>query len=489
MMSCASAAVFASMCNAWGKDNEPSFKRPNLVYVYADQMRGSAMGFLGEEPVITPNLDRLASEGLVLTDACVNYPVCVPYRTMLMSGRYSHSNGVITNCFNDGKEMDDSLVWWTDVLHQNGYDVAYYGKWHITMPLRQSQGKQLDGAGRHWLTPNKAHGISHWTIQTNNNHMHNTYLSSDRTADEPQQLEIWTVEHETDLAIKYIQNKDSELRSNDKPFALVMSFNPPHSPCGLVPQKYKDLYQKPPEEYCDGIKNLSPAGTKFGDVYRRQIRNYYAAISGIDDNLGRLFECLKNTGLDENTIIVFTADHGDNLGRHDCWDPKNTPYEEAMRVPFIMRWPGKIPAGRDDLLISTPDIYPTLLNMMGLEDKLPDGLEGTDLSQTILTGNGPRPTSQLYMFVPPHDHRYGRRGVRTHQYTLMLDRGWHGEQILDEVEITLWDRKSDPYQTKNIAADHPELVNRLIREELLPWLTKTNDPWLNGKGNIPTRSR
>ena len=459
--------------------------RANLIYIYVDQMRGSAMGFLGKEPVITPNIDKFASESVVLTDAASNYPVCVPHRTILMSGKYSHSNGVITNCFSDGLEMDNNLVWWTDVLSGNSFDVAYYGKWHISKHIEEYQGEKLEGPSCGWLPPARRHGISHFKIHTGNNHMNNNYVSSEKGPQDVELRDQWTVEHETDLAIDYIKNSDGKLRDSSKPFSLILSFNPPHAPYGPVPEKYKAIYQNPVEEYCENIENLSPAGTKFGDTYRKNIRDYYAAISGIDDNLGRLFTFLEESGNADNTIIVFTADHGDNLGRHDCWDPKNTPYEEAMQVPFIIRWPAKIKPRQDDLLLSSADIYPTLLTMLGVGDKLPKGLEGTDLSETILTGNGPRPTSQLYLHIPTFDHRYGRRGVRTHRYTFMLDRGWHTKDAPKDLSIVLYDRKNDPYQTRNVADENPELVKELIVNELIPWLKHTKDPWLEDRTNFP----
>ena len=147
-----------------------------------------------------------------------------------------------------------------------------------------------------------------------------------------------------------------------------------------------------------------------------------------------------------------------------------------MQIPLMVRFPGKLRPRREDLLISTPDLYPTLLDLMGLGEEIPPEVEGTSHAQLLLTGQGPRPTSQLYLWVPCEQPALGRRGVRTPRHTLVVDRMPDQEE-----ETTLYDNVADPYQLTNIAADQPEVVRRLIREELVPWLRRTDDPWLGGE--------
>jgi N-acetylglucosamine-6-sulfatase len=181
---------------------------------------------------------------------------------------------------------------------------------------------------------------------------------------------------------------------------------------------------------------------------------------------------LDEEGLTEDTIVLFTSDHGNCIGTHGQVS-KNNHYEESMRVPFLVRWPDKIQARQDDLLISTPDLFPTILDLMGFAAEIPQDVEGISRASLFLDDEGERPTSQLYIWVPPGQPEWGRRGVRTHRYTLMISK-MPGEPT----EAVLHDNQEDPYQLENIAAGNPEIVARLVEEELNPWLERTGDPWL-----------
>ena len=134
----------------------------------------------------------------------------------------------------------------------------------------------------------------------------------------------------------------------------MIAMNPPHMPYASVPERYKAIYNDIPLDSLIQRPNIPAAGTKWGDNYRKQIRNYYAMITGVDEQFGRILNVLKKTGLEKNTIVLFSSDHGNCLGIHDQIS-KNNHYEESMRIPFIIRWPGKINPRQDKLLISTPD--------------------------------------------------------------------------------------------------------------------------------------
>ena len=218
--------------------------------------------------------------------------------------------------------------------------------------------------------------------------------------------------------------------------------------------------------------NIPAAGTRWGDYYREQVRHYYAMITGVDEQFGRIVDALDDAGLAENTILVFTSDHGNCLGIHDQMT-KNVPEEESMRIPLLIRYPGKLLPRKEDLLISVPDLYPTLLDLMGLGEEVPPGVEGVSHAELLLTGKGPRPTSQLYLWIPCEQPSMGRRGVRTKQHTLVVD-----HMPGKEEQLILYDNIADPYQLRNIAENQPDVVNRLVREELDPWLRRTEDPWL-----------
>ncbi len=451
---------------------------PNLLVVLPDQMRGSAMGFLGEEPVLTPNLDRFAGQSLVLTQAVANYPVCSPCRAMLMTGMYPHGNGVLGNCNSrtapHGVELRAGERCWSDVLADQGYSLGYIGKWHLDAP----QAPYVDTANNRgelkwneWCPPERRHGFDFWyAYGTYDDHTRPMYWSTDATRDGFHYVDQWGPEHEADLALAYLRNEDGRYRDPDRPFALVVSMNPPHMPYELVPDRYVDLYRGVDVEAWCERPSILPPESRWGAYYREHIRNYYAMVSGVDEQFGRIVAGLEKEGLAEETIAVFTSDHGNSLGMHGERSKPN-PYEECVRVPLMMRWPGRIPPCHDDLLFSAPDVYPTLLDLMGYAGQIPGGVEGQSHAALARGTGGARPTSQFYLRVPPEQPWGGSRGVRTLQHTLVVNCEDGAE------EWVLHDRVQDPHQLRNVAAEQPEVVSALA-VELEEWLGRTGDPWL-----------
>ena len=453
--------------------------QPNLLFVLVDQMRGQAMGFLGEEPVRTPSLDRFASEGLVLNSVSATYPVCSPYRAMLMTGKYPHANRVISNCTSRtapyGVELQEEDLCWSDILKDHDYSLGYIGKWHLDSPQEpyvDCYNNRGETKWNEWCPPHRRHGFDFWySYGTYDHHDRPMYWSTHATRDEFHFVNQWGPEHEADLAIDYLRNEDGTYRDPARPFGLVVSMNPPHMPYDRVPQRYVERYADLSDEQLCTRPNIPPTETEWGDYYRANIRNYFAMITGTDEQFGRILAALEDAGLAEETIVVFTSDHGNCLGIHEKIS-KNNHYEESMRVPFIIRWPGEIEHRRDDLLLSAPDIYPTLMDLMGLEEAIPDAVEGCSYAGVFRGDEGTRPTSQLYLWADPERPAEGRRGLRTCKYTLMVER-----QVGEE-HIALHDNGADPYQLENIAPDNPTLVASLS-EELNRWLQKTNDPWIS----------
>lgn len=455
-------------------------KHPNLVFVFPDQMRGQAMGFLNEEPVFTPCLNRFATQALTLTGAAANYPVCSPYRGMFMTGKYPHANRVLDNCTNQsaafGVELQTGDICWSDILNANGYSLGYIGKWHLDAPHApyiDCSNNEGDVKWNEWCPPHRRHGFDHWyAYGTYDQHTRPLYWDTDAPREGFQYVDQWGPEHEADRAIRYLRNENGQ-RNPDAPFALVVSMNPPHMPYELVPERYGAPYAHLSVEQLCTRPSIPPAGTEWGDYYRTNIRNYYAMITGVDEQFGRILAAIDAAGLAEDTIVVFTSDHGNCLGIHDAIS-KNNHYEESMRVPFVIRWPGRIAAGaRDPLLLSTPDIYPTLLDLMGFGADVPDAVQGASHADILQGKEGPRPTSQLYLWMSARHPSEGRRGVRTERCTLMWSRKGGEERVL------LHDNAADPYQMTDISAERPALVAALT-EEMNGWLRKTGDPWLVG---------
>ncbi len=438
------------------------------------------MGFLGKEPVQTPVLDRFSTESLVLTQAVSNYPVCSPYRGMLMSGRYPHANKVTNNCTSrtapHNCELQKSDRCWSDVLHDRGYSLGYIGKWHLDSP-REPYIDCANNRGElkwnEWCPPERRHGFDYWySYGTYDHHMRPMYWDTDATRQEFKYVDQWGPEHEADLAIKYLRNEGGRYRKNAQPFGLVVSMNPPHMPYSAVPDRYVERYgDATADELLKDQPALPPAGTKMGDYARKHAKQYYAMITGVDEQFGRILAALDEAGLADDTIVVFTSDHGNCLGIHGH-TAKNVHHEESLIVPFLIRWPGKIGARRDDLLLSVPDIYPTLLDLLGMDADVPEAVDGVSYADLFLSGEGARPTSALYGRAIYNRPDMGERGVRTDRYTLMLD-----QESGKPMRIVLHDNQADPHQLKNIAGQNLDVVDTLIRDELLPWLRKAGDPW------------
>ncbi len=456
--------------------------QPNLVFVFADELRQQAIGIMGQDPVVTPNIDAFGAQSLVLTQAVSNCPICSPYRGMLFTGKYPVSNGVITNCYSGtipyGIELSDDQRCLTDVLHDAGYHQGYLGKLHLHLPKEEhtpyTEGWRGEpGIGTFWdaYTPPGPgrHGIDFWySYGCCDQHLTPHYWTGDAAVDERIDVDEWSVKHETDVAIDYIRNAGDALRDPEKPFALFVSHNPPHMPFDQVPPEYLAAYaDKTP---ADLLTRPNVVDEQTDPRAYRAVKNYFAAITGIDQQFARILAALEEEGLEEETIVVFASDHGEMMGSHglmykDVW------YDESLLVPFIIRWPNRITPGTEDLLFSAPDIMPTLLGLMGVDDGVPADVEGTDYSAVFLGQPCERPTSAFYFYAAPQfpDHP-DRRGLRTDRYTFVVIRHEQGDEFI------LHDNVEDPYQLKNVAGQAPDVIQALTAE-LNGWLSRTNDPW------------
>jgi len=475
-------AALLSGCQGRGPLSGRSSSRPNLVFVFPDQMRGQALGFLKEEPVITPRLDRFAGESLVLPQAVSNYPVCSPYRAMLMTGRYPHATGVTSNCNSGsapyGCQLSETERCWSDVLKDQGYSLGYIGKWHLDSPVKpyiECSNNSETFAWNEWCPPSRRHGFDLWyAYGTYDQHMRPMYWSADAGREGFHYVDQWGPEHEADTAIRYIRNEGGRYRDRGKPFALVVSMNPPHTPYHAFPERYLRPYDHMADADLLTRPNIPPADAPMGQRYRRDIRNYYAMITGVDEQFGRILDVLDEQGLENETIVVFTSDHGNCLGIHDQIT-KNNYYEESMRIPFLIRYPGRIAPRRDDLLLSVPDVSPTLLDLMGLAADIPARTDGISHAELFTTGRGRRPDAQWYMWVPEGDgrQRWGRRGLRTHRQTFVIDKAEGKPPV-----TSLYDNIEDPYQLTDLAGREPALVKELAAR-LGKLLAPYGDPWLD----------
>lgn len=460
-------------------------KKPNLLIIIADQWRGQAIGFEGKEPVKTPCLDKFAKESLVLGQMVSNYPVCSPARAMLMTGKYPIKNHVYSNVNSSsapfGVELQKDAVCWSDILKTNGYSNGYIGKWHLDSPYQPyiPTSNNIGGvAWNEWASPERRHGFDYWyAYGTYDEHNKPMYWDTNAARDDYHYVNQWGPIHEADKALAYMKNEDGKLRKSDAPFSLVVSMNPPHSNYETVPENYYNLYKDIPIEELIKDANIPAAGTKSGDQYRHDIKYYYANITGVDEQIGRIIQGLKDQKLDDKTIVLITADHGNCLGKHDEVS-KNNIFEESLRIPFIVYWKGHIIARKDNKFLgSIPDIYPTLLDLMGLKNETPNNLDGKSYAQYYLNGKGDMPSEQFILGAIISNNakiNTGFRGVRTKDYKFSY------VKKKEKGEYVLYDLNADPFEMKNIYKSENKIVKKL-KPVLEQWLQKTNDSFSLGK--------
>lgn len=466
---------------------QPEQEKPNLLFIFPDQLRNAAIGINNQDPVITPNLDALANEGMLISNAISSFPLCSPYRGMLMTGKLPYHNKVLSNAnslrypYNNSWQKSD--VSFSDVLVENGYDAGYVGKLHLTSPPPIA-GK--DSVIWDAYTPKEQrHGFNFWySYGAFDDHNAPHYWTNDAEEDQLTYVNEWSPKHEADVIIDYIKNPSEKTRSKNKPFALFWSVNPPHPPYQYVPENYLEPYKDKSldellvrpnvnlETDANDLAFHAGASRKLTHLAKEHVRNYFAMVTGVDFEIGRVLNTLKEEGLDKNTIVVITSDHGDMMGSHGLMS-KNIWYEEAINIPFIIRWPEKIKAGqKSDLLVSPVDVMPTILNMLGAKKGMPSQLDGADLSSLILKNKGDKPTSVLYYFIEAGQPASGHRGIRTARYTYVV--------TLDakNVErIMMYDNQEDPYQMHNMVGENASL-QKTLHNQLLEKLKEKKDPWV-----------
>lgn len=453
-------------------------QRPNIVLVFIDQWRAQAVGYTGLENVKTPYIDAFAKESLVLRQMVANYPLCAPSRAMLFSGTYPSKNKVHSNVNSEtapyGVELPSDILCWSDILKEQGYSNGYIGKWHLDSPHKpyvQTSNNKGKVAWNEWTPFDKRHGFDYWyAYGTYDDHRRPMYWSTQAERAAFHYVDQWGPEHEADKAIDFFHNRGN-VRKEGVPFSLVVSINPPHTPYDTAPEKYQKQYINIPLESLVTDPDIPPAGTLMGDAYRKDIKGYYASITGVDDQVGRIIEGLKQTNLLENTIVIITADHGNSLGKHGQ-HTKNNMYEESLRIPFVIYWKDKIQPGVDDKLLgSMPDLYPTLLELTGNKKWIPTSIDGKSYASYLLNRTGSIPTEQFFMGAIPANSvamNGGFRGVRTGDHKLVYQKKGN------DLDSYFFDLRNDPFELNNVYDKNDERV-KLLRRKLVEWLSKTED--------------
>ena len=425
-------------------------KRPNVLFILADQWRSSAFTHQQDPNVRTPNFDRLAQQSIHFARTYAANPVCTPNRSCIMTGRYSHQHGMIHNDI----MLPPSEHAMPQVFADAGYATHYIGKWH------------MDGDPRPGFVPP---GWRRRGIQTfegfNRGHFYPTgakYFTNEGKLLFP---DIYEPTYQADLAMAFLK------RNRTHPFFCYLSWGPPHTPYN-PPPKWK-IYDPEKTVWRENV----PQSAREDAWTKNAAAGYYGLCSSLDYELSRILKFLDDEGLADNTLLVFTSDHGDMLGSHGAYE-KSKPEEESLHIPLYMRLPGRIRAGsRSETLFSSIDLMPTILNICGL--KTPSRVTGQDLSGVALGTSNPNVDfvyaegqMRAKQAATPSEEGGGRgapgvsrgmewRAVVTPRHKLIVR--------ADGSIAALFDREKDPYETHDLAEERSAAA---LRSDLLAKLKK-----------------
>jgi arylsulfatase A-like enzyme len=447
-------------------------QKPNVLFVFPDQLRADMCSVYGGRNIATPNIDRLASQGVVFTNSVSACPLCTPYRGMLQTGRYPTHSGIIINFVEASHAQNPHCL--ADVFGAAGYETGFIGKWHLAAGVQKNNPpgagevacSQVDNPDHDFVAPGPGRlGYKHWQAYN----FHYDYQNYWYYEDEPEKRYSGRYETDTeaDQAIAFME----KCRESGRPFFLNVAHHPPHPPfdSSYTPEGYLERAPQtlwwPPNV---------PADNPCTD---EQLRCYLAMIQNVDDNLGRLLDYLESSGLARDTIVVFTSDHGEMFGSHGRIQ-KMVPYAEAINVPLIMRWPREIAPGASVDALQTPmDHLPTLCGLADLP--IPGEVDGADLSRVVTRRDRDGREGVLIGHYSSGELTFQTgttwpewRGVRTKQYTYV--RWLAGAE-------ELYDNLADPYQMANVAENgaEPEALLRL-RSRLSDLLAAAHDDFRPG---------
>jgi arylsulfatase A-like enzyme len=423
--------------------------QPNLIFVFADQLRADALGCHGDDKAVTPNIDAFARHSLMFTQAVANSPVCTAYRATLMTGKYTTSHGMVINEL----RMHPGQRCLGHVLTEAGYETAYIGKWHLyanELGNHREPRNSFVPPGPHRLGFDgewKAYNFNHL------NYSPDAFWHGDTPEPQHYAPGVYESDAQTDFAIDVIRRHAAP---DARPYALFLSWGPPHDPWGPdnVPDRYWRMFEDVPfpdppnyratddEPYCDDWARLDAGERACLPDWRR---GYYAQTASIDAAFGRLLAAIDAVDAARETIVVFTSDHGEMFGAQGR-RAKNIFYEEACHVPLMIRWPERIAPRRSAACISAVDLMPSLLGLLGLES--PADVEGSDLSGLMLGRDTAAPDAALMQIcgataIWEDGHEW--RALRDARYTYAFYRVDGSEH--------LYDRDTDPFQMRNLAGD------------------------------------
>ncbi len=426
-----------------------SKNRPNLLFMFSDQQSRDMLGCYGNPQIITPNIDALAAQGIRFNHCVSSCPVCTPHRGMLLSGQHPLHNGAMIN---DMQMLPGNGNYLAEVLRDAGYRTGYIGKWHLYGGIRERG-----------IPPGPLrYGFDHEFFSNN---CDCNFAADDAFywSDDGQRIKLgkWEADGQTDQALAFLDR-----HAGDEPLALFVSWHPPHDwgDGYPAPTEYEALYE------LKGIQ-VRPSCEDTPES-RKAYRGYMAMCSNLDDNVGRLLAKLDEKGIQGDTLVVYTSDHGDLLHSHGIhnWH-KSRPEHVSCRVPLILRQPHTLAPRVSDTLMGTLDLMPTLLGLLGIQP--PETCQGRDYADALREGRDAG-ADAVPLFFWGEDSDW--RGVYTHRYTYAFEPPGATRGI-----NVLYDRQEDPHEMNNLFGA-PEY--RGVRDELhartLQWMARFNDdhvPW------------
>ncbi|MFQ5929142.1 MAG: sulfatase [Acidobacteriota bacterium] len=462
-----------------GCGSKPEYRPPNILFVMTDDQTVEQMSCYGHPILQTPNMDRLASEGVRFTNCFCTNSLCAPGRATVLTGCYSHIHGIRGNSEkrDSVEKMDPNLPTFPELLQQVGYRTGLVGKWHIRQnPLGFDEWKVLPGQG--------------------------VYFDPDFIINGAREKQHgYATDITTDFALDFLQ------KTADQPFCLLYQHKAPHRPFKPAPRHaklFEDIEWPHPETYDDDYATrriakeaedmrfeISLAGDyddipdklslegKRNWIFQRFVKDHYRAVYGVDENLGRILGYLDRKGLAEDTLIIYTSDNGYFLGEHGWYD-KRFMYEPSLRIPLLIRYPRLGVAGKvEERMVLNIDLAPTILDFAHVP--IPDAMQGRSL-RPVLEGDPPQEWRQS-IFYAYYDnswalaglgkealtdptfqyftaHRIGpHRGVRTGRYKLI-------EYYIEGDYWELFDLQEDPNELRNLYGEpgYRELSAQLTQE-------------------------
>ena len=485
----------------------PSTQRPNIIFIMSDDHAAPAIsaykGFLSGA-FKTPNIDRLADEGILFENTFCTNSICTPSRANILTGKYSHKNGVYTL----NEKLEDNQVTFPKLMQKDGYYTGVIGKWHLHTEPK---------------------GFDYWKVMIDQGRYHDPIYcemgkgwSMDDDDGTGTVYKGYVTDITTDFGIDFLEN-----RQKDKPFLLLLHYKAPHDPWDHS-EKYNDLFADMdlPEpvtlfdDYStrgDGIKDCTQkigqnhtfyeeqTGKLKGDQRKREqyqiyIKKYLRCVKSVDDNIGRVLKYLEDNGLADNTVISYTGDQGFYLGEHGMYD-KRFMYDESLRMPFLVRYPNGIKPGQvTDEIATNVDFAETILDYAGID--IPADMQGRSL-RPILEGNTPPDWPQAmyyrYWMHGAHFNIPGHYGVRSKDYKLIFFYGkglgyshsthyptgdwqFEGNKVVETKPYwEMYDLKTDPNELNNVFDDpaYSDIQNELTAKlfELKKQYDDTDDKY------------